>query len=741
MHLARRQVWPTAVLTSLAVIFSGFLEARAQNFAAPGAILSDAIYLPEADSTVRAHLERIQAFRKAEQWTDVVETLRQVMEGHEGQLIQLTDDHWISVLEYAHLQIAGLPEEALEVYRRQVDPQARQWYQQGIDQRDRDALMMVIDNFYCSSWGDDTLYALGELSLEQGDFGLARAYFSQLVPTPPALLQEGPARKAYPGTDLSLADVGARLIMCSILEGSTSRAQRELEQFRRDPNPDEPPSAAGHPDATGVLAGREVNLGETLASLLEASPEWSVPQVPQTWDTFGGDKRRNRHTPPLSGGFVWRWEHALPEVPALEASIARNYGFRPNRVAEDNESLLSYHPVIYKDMVLLNNEMQVFAFNLKTGQPPWGLEDPVIFRDEDAATSRAGYRNSLGAPRYTMTVVDDKLYVRMGSMITSGAGELSTRRVRGYLLCLDLKAQARVVWKILPEDSQWSFEGAPCVVGNDVFVAVRHSDVQHPRAHVDCYDARTGRKKWRQFVCGANTVGQNQLSEATHSLLTVHRDTIYFNTNLGAVAALRASDGQLKWVYQYRRATGEDLTAQAAHFYRDLTPCVYHLGQLFVAPSDSPSILALDAVTGQRIWENALAADAIHLLGVGGGNLIASGDRLYWFSIEHEGKLVARWPEGDSPRGFGRGVLSGDRVLWPTRESICVFNQADYRWTGEIPLAEHRRAVDGSDLLGGNLLVVDDTLLIAGSDKIVALSADNSQRTAGAKVDGENTPR
>lgn len=741
MHVARRQIWPTAVLTSLAVIFSGFLEARAQNFAAPGAILSDAIYLPEADSTVRAHLERIQAFRKAEQWTDVVETLRQVMEGHDGQLIQLTDDHWISVLEYAHLQIAGLPEEALEVYRRQVDPQARQWYQQGIDQRDRDALMMVIDNFYCSSWGDDALYALGELSLEQGDFGLARAYFSQLVPTPPALLQEGPARKAYPGTDLSLADVGARLIMCSILEGSTSRAQRELEQFRREPNPGEPPSAAGHPDATGVIAGREVNLGETLASLLEASPEWSVPQVPQTWDTFAGNNRRNRHTPPLSGGFVWRWEHALPEVPALEASIARNYGFRPNRVAEDNESLLSYHPVIYKDMVLLNNEMQVFAFNLKTGQPPWGLEDSVIFRDEDAAASRAGYRNSLGAPRYTMTVVDDKLYVRMGSMITSGAGELSTRRVRGYLLCLDLKAQARVVWKILPEDSQWSFEGAPCVVGNDVFVAVRHSDVQHPRAHVDCYDARTGRKKWRQFVCGANTVAQNQLSEATHSLLTVHRDTIYFNTNLGAVAALRASDGQLKWVYQYRRATGEDLTAQAAHFYRDLTPCVYHSGQLFVAPSDSPSILALDAVTGQRIWENALAADAIHLLGVGGGNLIASGDRLYWFSIEQEGKLVARWPEGDSPRGFGRGVLSGDRVLWPTRESICVFNQADYRWTGEIPLAEHRRAVDGSNLLGGNLLVVDDTLLIAGADKIVALSADTSQRTAGAKVDGESTSR
>lgn len=741
MIVARRRVWPTAVLASLVLVSITTVQAPAQIFLTPGASLSDAIYLPEADSTVRAHLERVQAFRDAEQWGEVVETLRQVMEGNNGQLIQLSDDHWVSVLEYCHLQLAGLPEEALTIYRQQVDPQARQAYDRGIEQRDRAALTSVLEQHYCSSWGDDALYALGELSIEQGDFGLARAYFSQLVPTPPELQTTGPTRKAYPDTDLNLAEIGARLILCSIFEGSPARAARELEQFRREPKPGEPPSAAGHPDAVGSLAGREVNLGETLASLLEASPSWAAPVPARGWDTFAGNMRRDRIAQPLSSGIVWQWEHELPEVPALEASIARNYGFRPNRVAEDNESLLSYHPVVHDDLVLLNNEMQVFAFNLKTGAAAWGLDDPVIFRDEEAAASRMSYRNSLGAPRYTMTVADDKLYVRMGSMITSGGGDLTNRRAKGYLLCLDLKAQARVVWRIIPDDPQWSFEGAPCVVGNDVFVAVKHSDVQHPRAHVDCYDARTGRKKWRQFVCGSDTVGHNQLSESTHTLLTVFRDTIYFNTNLGAVAALRTSDGQLKWVYQYKRASGEDLSVQAAHFYRDLTPCVYHEGQIFVAPSDSASILALDAVTGQRLWENALAEDAIHLLGVGGGNLIASGDRLYWFSLEKEGKLVARWPEGDSPRGFGRGILSGDSVLWPSRESIYVFNQADHRWTGEIPLAEHRRAVDGSNLNGGNLLVIDDKLLIAGSDKLVALSAGTTQRTAGAQLPPPNKPR
>ncbi len=731
---ARRRICPTAVLASLFLTALGPTTTQAQNFATTRASLSEAIYLPEADSTIRAHLERVQAFREARQWHEVVETLRQVMEGHDGQLIQLTDDRWISVLAYCHLQLSQLPEAALAIYREQVDPQARRWFEQGIEHRDRQSLLDVIEQHFCSSWGDDALYALGELSIEQGDFGLARAYLRQLVSTPPGLLADAPPRMAYPDANIDLAEIGARLILCSIFEGSMSRAQRELEQFRRAPQPGEPPTAAGHRDAIGTIAGREVNLGEALASLLEASPLWAAPRAGEGWSTFAGNMHRDRVAQPLSGGIVWQWEHELPKVPILEASVARNFGFRPSRVAEDHASLLSYHPVIYDDLVLVNNEMHVFAFNFRTGQPPWGLDDPLIFHDEEAASSRGGYRNALGAPRYTMTVADDKLYVRMGSMITSGGGELTARRTRGYLLCLDLRAQARVVWKIVPEDSRWSFEGAPCVVGNDVYVAARHSDVQHPRAHVECYDARTGRKKWRQFVCGSDTVGHNQLAESTHALLTVHRDTIYFNTNLGAVAALRASDGRLKWVYQYRRATGDDLSAQAAHFYRDLTPCVYHSGQLFVAPSDSPSILALDAVTGQRIWENALAEDAIHLLGVGAGQLIASGDRLYWFSIEQEGKLVARWPEGDSPRGFGRGVLSGDRVLWPTRESIYIFNQADHRWTGEIPLADHRRAVDGSNLNGGNLMVIDDMLFIAESDKLVALSAGKTQRTAEANV-------
>jgi outer membrane protein assembly factor BamB len=183
------------------------------------------------------------------------------------------------------------------------------------------------------------------------------------------------------------------------------------------------------------------------------------------------------------------------------------------------------------------------------------------------------------------------------------------------------------------------------------------------------------------------------------------------------IAALGVRRGDVRWIKRYDRAKTGDLAELATHFDRDLTPCVYHQGVLFCAPSDTPYLFALDAVTGQTIWANNLAEDAIHLLGVGEGRLIVSGDRVCWFDA-NSGKLLARWPEGPDAgiHGYGRGVLAGDAVLWPTREQkIFVF---DVRSAQQV-----REAIDlrPLDVRAGHLLVGRERLLIAGAEEIVAL--------------------
>src|SRR3712207_3072290 len=104
--------------------------------------------------------------------------------------------------------------------------------------------------------------------------------------------------------------------------------------------------------------------------------------------------------------------------------------------------------------------------------------------------------------------------------------------------------------------------------------------------------------RWRRFIAAAVTPGRSQMDEITHALLTYDRGVLYFNTNMGAIAAIAADDGEVLWISRYPRASGVQLNRSSSHYYRDLNPCVYHEGRLYVAPSDSVRIYAFDASTG-----------------------------------------------------------------------------------------------------------------------------------------------
>ena len=83
------------------------------------------------------------------------------------------------------------------------------------------------------------------------------------------------------------------------------------------------------------------------------------------------------------------------------------------------------------------------------------------------------------------------------------------------------------------------------------------------------------------------------------------------------------------------------------------------------------------------------------------------------------------WPDGPERPGYGRGVLAGDSVLWPTRDKICtIFRPADR------PAAEGRSTWLPRGAAGGNLLVADGRLLIATGSELIALRTTAGSRTA-----------
>jgi len=668
--------------------------------------LSETVQLDQADNTVKAHLERVKQCLAAKQWDEAVETLRQVMEQSGGKLLGVTPRRYVSVRDYCQLQLVSLPPEALALYRSLVDPMAQKWYEEGVARRDPQRLLDVVDHALAGSWGDNALMALGEMALESGDYAAARAYWEKIIPV------EQPATGprtwlSAPNTDLDLAAVRARLVLVSILEGSRQRAGEELAQFVRL-----------HPQAKGRMGGREVEYAAFLKGLLEESTAWPKRPAGPDWLTFAGSPTRNKTAAvaPDLGEVAWRL--SLPPTPPAQRSVFGGPA-APRRVAEMADAPLGYHPVVAGGLVLVNNQTEILAVDLQTGQPAWGSRDAVIFQDPLEERARELYNppNLLGVPRFTLTVCQGKLYARMGSAVTSTPLEPSLTAKGGYLVCLDLENQGRLLWRIEPDEKGWAFDGSPVADGTNVYVAMRRSDVQ-PQAHVACFDAETGQLRWRRFVCASETPARGMLYEATHNLLTLYRETLYFNTNQGAVAALSARDGRILWVSLYPRTASGDLENPDPHTCRDLTPCLFDRGTLLVAPADSRRIFALEAATGQILWETGPEVeDVIHLLGVAGDTLIASGERLYWIELKGErpGRVAHVWPDGSEKLGYGRGILAGGSVYWPTREKIYVFDQATAQLKKSFDLAPRGCS-------GGNLLVAGGRMLIAGADGLVALS-------------------
>ena len=169
-----------------------------------------------------------------------------------------------------------------------------------------------------------------------------------------------------------------------------------------------------------------------------------------------------------------------------------------------------------------------------------------------------------------------------------------------------------------------------------------------------------------QMFFGMPQMGMNAPGDFNHRLLTLDGPTIYYQTNLGAVVALEADTGATLWVATYPRQEPHHVGNGSE---RDLNPAVIHDGRVIVAPSDADAIFAFDAASGRLLWKSDPISDDVkltHVLGVAKDRLVATGNRVLLFDVK-TGKLVHAWPDSaKSLDGYGRGLLAGDFIYWPT---------------------------------------------------------------------------
>jgi outer membrane protein assembly factor BamB len=668
------------------------LPAAAQNpLGLPQAPDQPNVYVQDSVD-IKQKMQLLDGYLEQKNWAEAVDLLQTLAEKQGDRVVRTAAEEpafFINLRAFCNARIAALPPDALAVYRTRVDGQAESLWRLWEQNRDPRPLHRIAEEFFCSTVADKAIDRLGDWAFAEGRLVDAVGWWMKLLPrdwaaqrgdSPPYLQFRVPTPR------VDAARIAAKCVLARAFGGDVYEGKRLLEVLR-----------AKHPAAKGRIAGVEGLYVETLARLL-GSNEVTPPDGNDDFRTFAGDERRNKASATKAdvGGLQYLWDFDADVNERDESPL--------------NDLRLPHFPVVVGDAVYSASETGVWRFDLKTGKAARWLDFGL------------GRNGEFPRSKYTVTIKGSRLFVTIHDGTGGRNPEGRIRRfgprrewhnVNSTLICFDLAAQ-KEIWRATPADFGGDrgsvFEGSPVTIGDDLAIAMTRYDAMSETSILRI-DVNGRRVVWRTSVCESMAEGPTT-EPPMYNLLSVGDSTIYYCTNLGAVAAVRADDGRLQWVATYTRRAPAT-TAPGDPSVPDLNPCVVHQGRVFALPRDGRRLLCYDAQTGEKQWESPAGLAFSQLLGAHDGVVVATGSKVCAFDVA-SGKV--RWmnPINSTP-GFGRGMIAGGDVYWPTRTEIHVFDVKSG--------AMARPPIELFARLGhrpGNLLHAGDYLLVAQSNRMLA---------------------
>jgi outer membrane protein assembly factor BamB len=566
----------------------------------------------------------------------------------------------ISVRRLCHQRIAAAPPSVRGRYRERVEFRSKLLFGRAIADQDARTLRRLVADYFCSRRGDRALDLLGDLAFEKGNFHEALQWWGQLAtPASEVLGQQtrnsGPLLFPDPGVDL--ARVRAKQILALGFAGEHGRAAGEFQAFQRL-----------HGDAKGNLAGRSGTYALILKQVLHDLNGTTVEVAQGDWLAFGGEFSRNSvaaacpHPRLWADGPAWR-------VRLGSGGKGQEFPSPPNA---EQRRRPAQHPVIADDQVLVADAANVYAHDLRTGRSLFHYTLGPALKDLAQAGPLERPSTSLNAG-FTLTVSDKRVFACLGWQALEPGGPSARRSGPACLVCLSRAPalgpkESRELWRVkAPSDPKEAavFEGAPVIHEGRVIVAVSRVVGGRTKTAVACYAAASGTPLWQQEVCETQVEGDQ--APRGNQLLTLAGNYVVYCSHTGAIVALDARSGKPSWALRYpRRSPARPLVEPLR---RELRPCVFGDGRLYSAPEDSDRLLCLDPSSGDILWERD-GVEVVHLLGVGSGRLIFTTPGGLRALDARTGSDQGGWllPNDSRLASFGRGLLAGAWVFWPTQD-------------------------------------------------------------------------
>jgi outer membrane protein assembly factor BamB len=540
---------------------------------------------------------------------------------------------FVPIAQYCQRRILNFPPAQLAHYRTLYDPRAREAFEQARRKHSLIGLSEVADGMLATSYGGRALLELGNAALDSGHYLAALERFAAV-------------RDFFPRGELRTPELKLKVRYCR-------------KMLSQPPRPDPPAPAGATTDECGLTIPQLARLRRIID---DARPE-AAPFLTQAASA------------PHVAADDYTLFPATQDPLGVEAPVWR----RP-LPGTRRDFYVYTQPVVTGNSVVYRHKNIVYSRSILTGELRW----------QNDLGGRAGWQHG-GALRYPQedALVQDGLVFTVVSK--GGPSLVALDEVTGQLRWAYGPMVASTV-----EESRMRFEAAPAGGPLTVYAGYVLDNIEGD-THIDteygliAFESTTGRIRWRtplcrltpgKFAAGFAVRRRNRIRSFTSPPL-YHQGTIYYGTNAGAIAAVEALSGRVKWLMRYPYYhTLHDSTRGFGrrHHYKYLdrpkAPMLWynqrplvHGEQLYVLPVDTPFFFCLHRRDGRVRWTHRRAGR-----GVG-----------YFLGPERNGQLVVVYtgrkmyhrPDGwtSNPPLYLLDPKTG-KTLWTSPDLILHTDQA-----------------------------------------------------------------
>lgn len=433
---------------------------------------------------------------------------------------------------------------------------------------------------------------------------------------------------------------------------------------------------------------------------------------PRDASAFAHGGRLPPPAPFTEGGIAWRTTRGL------WASAAAD---RFDPVSHD---AMDRHAVVFDGVVYVpDGDARVWLVDLA-----WGK---VFGTLEHARRGRAGFVRFEHVARAPQAILADRDLVA----VTCVTRLDDARYFQGYAITVPIPQRVLFVHSRRDRELLWRSDGVPgletfSVVGTPV---LRDGILYVPgwvkdgfiNVYVCALDAARGTLLWQRLVCGSQletTIFGEMLREPFGVTLAASGRELFVLTHMGAIGALRACDGVIRWLTTYDTIPVPVQLGSYSPAVRPVAwadnPIVIHGDALCVAPRDAASLLRVSARTGEILAACRVTQATRHLLGIAGGAVLCAGQRgldaVAWEDFRM--RPLVRLGPGD--------MLQGRPALTEQGVYFCVVGAAPGLYFHSFATGARTRVAAGeghdAPFEGGNVTVAGTRVLVTSDGAVTA---------------------